>query len=93
LIHRLAYRRNNHKNMHVRGYKEKGSINTPLELAIQNEIDRFSLVIDAIDRIPTLRVAGAHVKEKMRDMQIECRNYAYEYGADLPAADNWVWPH
>ena len=93
LIHRLAYRRNNHKNMHVRGYKEKGSINTPLELAIQNEIDRFSLVIDAIDRIPALHVAGAHVKEKMRDMQIECRNYAYEYGADLPAADNWVWPY
>jgi len=93
LIHRLAYRRNNHKNLHVRGYKEKGSINTPLELAIQNEIDRFSLVIDAIDRVPALKVAGAHVKEKMRDMQIECRNYAYEYGADLPAADHWVWPY
>ena len=93
LIHRLAYRRNNHKNLHVRGYKEKGSINTPLELAIQNEIDRFSLVIDAIDRLPELRVAGAHVKEKMRDLQIECRNYAYEYGTDLPAADNWVWPY
>lgn len=93
LIHRLAYRRNNHKNLHVRGYKEKGSINTPLELAIQNEIDRFSLVIDAIDRVPSLKVAGAHVKEKMRDMQIECRNYAYEYGADLPSADSWVWPY
>ncbi|OQW71186.1 MAG: phosphoketolase [Proteobacteria bacterium ST_bin11] len=93
LIHRLAYRRHNHKNLHVRGYKEKGSINTPLELAIQNEIDRFSLVIDAIDRIPSLKVAGAHVKEKMRDMQIECRNYAYENGSDLPAADNWVWPY
>jgi xylulose-5-phosphate/fructose-6-phosphate phosphoketolase len=93
LIHRLAYRRNNHKNLHVRGYKEKGSINTPLELAIQNEIDRFSLVIDAINRIPSLRVAGAHVKEKMRDMQIECRNYAYEHGTDLPEVDNWVWPY
>jgi len=91
LIHRLAYRRNNHKNLHVRGYKEKGSINTPLELAIQNEIDRFSLVIDAIDRIPALRVAGAHVKEKMRDRQLECRSYAYEYGTDLPEADEWVW--
>ncbi len=93
LIHRLAYRRNNHKNLHVRGYKEIGSINTPLELAIQNEIDRFSLVIDAIDRLPTLRVAGAHVKEKMRDMQIECRNYAYKHGTDLPDADCWVWPY
>ncbi len=93
LIHRLAYRRHNHVNMHVRGYKEKGSINTPLELAIQNEIDRFSLAIDVIDRIPSLRVAGAHVKEKLRDMQIECRNYAYENGVDLPSADAWVWPY
>ncbi|WP_347989322.1 phosphoketolase family protein [Methylomonas sp. AM2-LC] len=93
LIHRLAYRRHNHKNLHVRGYKEKGSINTPLELAIQNEIDRFSLVIDVIDRIPALHVAGAHVKEKMRDIQIECRSYAYEYGIDLPEVDNWTWPY
>ncbi|OAI11822.1 MULTISPECIES: phosphoketolase [Methylomonas] len=92
LIHRLTYRRTNHKNLHVRGYKEKGSINTPLELAIQNEIDRFSLAIDVIDRIPALRVAGAHVKEKLRDRQIECRNYAYENGVDLPEADNWLWP-
>ncbi|HXU94098.1 MAG TPA: phosphoketolase family protein, partial [Gallionella sp.] len=93
LIHRLAYRRNNHKNMHVRGYKEKGSINTPLELAIQNQIDRFSLVIDVIDRIPALHVAGAHVKERMLNRQIECRNYAYEYGVDLPEEDAWVWPY
>ncbi len=93
LIHRLAYRRTNHKNFHVRGYKEKGSINTPLELAIQNEIDRFSLAIDVIDRIPSLRVAGAHVKEKLRDRQIECRHYAYEHGVDLPEVDNWTWPY
>ncbi len=93
LIHRLAYRRNNHKNLHVRGYKEKGSINTPLELAIQNEIDRFSLVVDVIDRVPLLKVSGAHVKEQMRDMQIECRNYAYEYGTDLPEVDDWTWPY
>ena len=93
LIHRLAYRRHNHDNLHVRGYKEKGSINTPLELAIQNEIDRFSLAIDVIDRVPALRVAGAHVKEKLRDRQIECRNYAYENGVDLPEADAWAWPY
>jgi len=93
LIHRLAYRRNNHHNMHVRGYKEKGSINTPLELAMENEIDRFSLAIDVINRVPALQVAGAHVKEKLRDMQIECRNYAHEHGVDLPAADGWVWPY
>jgi len=93
LIHRLAYRRTNHKNFHVRGYKEKGSINTPLELAIQNQIDRFSLAIDAIDRIPSLRVAGAHVKEKLRDRQIECRQYAYQHGVDMPEADGWTWPY
>ena len=93
LIHRLAYRRANHKNFHVRGYKEKGSINTPLELAIQNQIDRFSLVIDIIDRLPALHVAGAHVKGKMLNRQIECRNYAYENGVDLPEADGWTWPY
>lgn len=92
LIHRLTYRRHN-QQLHVRGYKEKGSINTPLELAIQNQIDRFSLAMDAIDRIPALQVAGAHFKEKLRDRQIECRNYAYEHGVDLPEADHWVWPY
>jgi len=92
LIHRLAYRRTNHRNLHVRGYKEKGNINTPLELAIQNEIDRFSLAIDAIDRIPRLQVAGAHVKERLREMQIECRQYAYEHGIDRPEVDAWTWP-
>ncbi|MBK1720381.1 phosphoketolase [Thiocystis violacea] len=93
LIHRLAYRRTNHKNLHVRGYKEKGNINTPLELAIQNEIDRFSLAIDVINRVPRLQVSGAHVKEKLRDMQIDCRNYAYEHGIDKPDVDEWVWPY
>ncbi|MBF0282606.1 MAG: phosphoketolase family protein [Zetaproteobacteria bacterium] len=92
LIHRLTYRRTNHKNLHVRGYKEKGSINTPLELAIQNEIDRFSLAIDVIDRIPRLHIAGAHVKEALRDKQLQCRQYAYEYGVDLPEIGDWVWP-
>ncbi len=93
LIHRLAYRRANHGNMHVRGYKEKGSINTPLELAIQNQIDRFSLAIDVIDRLPALHVAGAHVKEKLHDLQLRCRQHAYEYGVDLPEANDWIWPY
>ncbi|MDZ7805463.1 phosphoketolase family protein [Thiohalophilus sp.] len=91
LVHRLAYRRTNHHNLHVRGYKEKGNINTPLELAIQNEIDRFSLAIDVINRVPGLLVAGAHVKEKLRDMQIDCRNYAHEYGMDKPEIRDWHW--
>jgi xylulose-5-phosphate/fructose-6-phosphate phosphoketolase len=92
LIHRLSYRRTNHHNLHVRGYKEKGNINTPLELAINNEVDRFSLAIDAIDRVPRLQVAGAHVKEKLRNLQIECRNYAHEHGIDRPAERDWKWP-
>ncbi|BCX13113.1 MAG: putative phosphoketolase [Thermosynechococcus sp.] len=92
LIHRLAYRRHNHRNLHVRGYKEKGNINTPLELAINNEIDRFSLAIDAIDRLPELQVAGAHAKEKFRNMQIAARNYAYEHGVDKPEFRHWTWP-
>jgi xylulose-5-phosphate/fructose-6-phosphate phosphoketolase len=93
LIHRLAYRRNNHANMHVRGYKEKGNINTPLELAIQNQIDRFTLAMDVIDRVPRLKGIGAHAKEKFRNMQIECCNYAYENGVDKPEAANWKWPY
>ena len=93
LIHRLTYRRTNHNNLHVRGYKEKGSINTPLELAIQNEIDRFSLAIDAINRIPSLQKIGAHVQETLRNRQMECCQYAYEYGVDLPEEDDWVWPN
>jgi xylulose-5-phosphate/fructose-6-phosphate phosphoketolase len=92
LIHRLTYRRTNHENLHVRGYKEKGNINTPLDLAIQNQIDRFSLAIDVIDRVPTLEVAGAHAKEILRNMQIKSQNYAYEHGVDMPELDQWTWP-
>ena len=92
LIHRLAYRRTNHANLHVRGYIEKGSINTPLELAIDNRIDRFSLAIDAIDRVPSLRNTGAHVKEKLRDLQIAARHHAHEQGVDSDQINNWCWP-
>jgi xylulose-5-phosphate/fructose-6-phosphate phosphoketolase len=93
LIHRLAYRRTNHVNMHVRGYKEKGNINTPLELAIQNQIDRFSLAIDTIDRVPKIKVAGAHAKEKFKNQQLACRQYAYEHGIDVPEVVAWRWPY
>ncbi len=93
LIHRLTYRRKNHDNLHVRGYKEKGSINTPLELAIINGIDRFSIAIDAINRVPSLSKIGAHAQEQLKNRQIECRTYAYEYGVDLPEEDAWTWPH
>ena len=92
LIHRLTYRRTNHHNLHVRGYKEKGNINTPLDLAIQNQIDRFSIAMDVIDRVPSLQVAGAHAKEQLRNQQIACQNYAYEYGIDMPEIEQWTWP-
>ncbi|HEY0562220.1 MAG TPA: phosphoketolase family protein [Methylophilus sp.] len=92
LIHRLTYRRNNHDNLHVRGYKEKGSINTPLELAIINGIDRFSIAIDAVNRMPHLSETGATVQAQLRARQQECRHYAYEYGVDLPEEDAWTWP-
>ena len=93
LIHRLAYRRTNHRNLHVRGYKEKGNINTPMELAINNQTDRFSLAIDAIDRIPKLQRIGAHAKEAFRDCQIACRRHAYEHGIDSSEISGWKWPY
>ncbi len=92
LIHRLAYRRTNHANFHVRGYKEKGNINTPIELAINNNIDRFSLAIDSIDRTPKLQRIGAHAKERFRNLQIDCLNYAHKNGIDAPEITGWKWP-
>jgi xylulose-5-phosphate/fructose-6-phosphate phosphoketolase len=93
LIHRLAYRRTNHNNIHVRGYKEKGSINTPLELAIDNNIDRFSLAMEVVDRVPKLQRIGGHAKERFLNQQIACRNYAHNYGIDMPEATDWTWPY
>jgi xylulose-5-phosphate/fructose-6-phosphate phosphoketolase len=92
LIHKLAYRFTNHENMHVRGYKEKGNINTPLELAILNQIDRFDLVIDVIDRVPTLGARAAHLKEEMKNAILDNLAYAHAEGADRPEVTNWVWP-
>jgi xylulose-5-phosphate/fructose-6-phosphate phosphoketolase len=92
LIHRLTYRRTNHDNIHVRGYKEKGNINTPMELAIQNQVDRFTLGIDAIDRIPSLKLRGSHARDALTNQQLDCRRYAYAEGADPPDIVNWTWP-
>ncbi|AFZ45000.1 Phosphoketolase [Halothece sp. PCC 7418] len=92
LIHKLVYRRTNQERIHVRGYKEEGNINTPLELAIRNQIDRFNLVIDVIERVPKLRSAAAYVKERMQNQIIEHLNYAFEEGRDKPEIVNWKWP-
>ena len=91
LIHRLTYRRSNHANFHVRGYKEKGNINTPLELAMNNQIDRFNLVIDVIDRVPSLGSRAAHVKEQMKEAILSNRSYAHEHGMDAAEVTNWRW--
>jgi xylulose-5-phosphate/fructose-6-phosphate phosphoketolase len=91
LIHRLVYRRTNHVNFHVRGYKEKGNINTPLELAMNNQIDRFNLVIDVIDRVPHLGSRAAHLKERMKEAILENKAYAHEHGMDAPAITDWRW--
>jgi xylulose-5-phosphate/fructose-6-phosphate phosphoketolase len=91
LVHRLCYRRHGHDNLHVRGYKEKGSINTPLELAIRNQVDRFSLAIDVIDRVPHLQDSGADLKQRLRDLQIDALAHAHEHGVDADEIRNWRW--
>jgi xylulose-5-phosphate/fructose-6-phosphate phosphoketolase len=91
LVHKLTYNRTNHKSFHVHGYREKGNINTPFELAIINQIDRFSLAIDVIDRVPRLQATGAHVKEWLKDQLIDSINYAHAEGIDREEIRNWTW--
>lgn len=91
MIHRLCYNRPGSQNLHVRGYQEKGNVDTPLELAIQNQTDRFSLAIDAIDRIPHLHNRGSAAKEALRNEQIKARNYSYQFGIDPPFLKDWRW--
>ena len=93
LIHKLSYRFKGHDQMHVRGYKEKGNINTPLELAMLNETSRFHLVIDVIDRVPNFRARCAHLKEEMRNAIVDNLDYAHEHGTDRPEIADWRWPH
>jgi xylulose-5-phosphate/fructose-6-phosphate phosphoketolase len=91
LIHRLAYRRTNHKNLHVRGYKEEGTITTPFDMAVLNEMDRFHLVGDVVDRLASLGSRGAYVKQAMRDTLTEHRQYITTYGEDMPQVRDWKW--
>jgi xylulose-5-phosphate/fructose-6-phosphate phosphoketolase len=92
LIHRLTYRRRNHDNIHVRGYKEKGNINTPLELAILNNVSRYNLALDIIDRVPRLHNVGAHTQDWLRDQMTESVNYAHAWGVDKQEISGWTWP-
>jgi len=91
LIHRLTYRRTNHRNLHVRGYKEEGSTTTPFDIAVMNDIDRFHLVGDVIDRVPKLGVTAAYVKQAIRDALIDHKQYVAEHGEDMPLIRDWKW--
>lgn len=92
LIHRLTYRRNGHDNLHVRGYKEEGTTTTPFDMAVMNQIDRYNLAIDVIDRVPALRDRSAHVRQHLLDKLIEHKHYIMKHGDDMPEVKNWVWP-
>ena len=93
LIHRLTYRRNGHDNLHVRGYKEEGTTTTPFDMVMLNDLDRYHLVIDAIDRIPGLAPRAGHVRQLMQDKRTEARAYTRAEGEDAPEISNWVWPY
>ncbi|MBW0116302.1 phosphoketolase family protein [Pseudonocardia sp. KRD-169] len=92
LIHRLTYRRTNHRNIHVRGYKEEGTTTTPFDMVMMNDLDRFRLVMDVIDRVPGLGAAGAVLRQRMSDARVAARAYTREHGEDDPVIAGWVWP-
>ncbi len=93
LIHRLTYRRTNHPNLHVRGYKEEGTTTTPFDMVMLNDLDRFHLVMDVIDRVPSLGSHAAVLRQQMADARLAARAYTREHGEDDPAITDWTWPH
>ncbi|WP_341731100.1 phosphoketolase family protein [Microcoleus sp. EPA2] len=93
LIHRLTYRRTNHPNIHVRGYKEEGTTTTPFDMVVMNDLDRFHLVGDAIDRVPKLGYGAAYAKQALRDKLIDHKQYITKHGDDMPEIRDWKWPH
>src|SRR5215467_6944335 len=93
LIHRLTYRRHNHDNLHVRGYKEEGTTTTPFDMTVMNDLDRFHLAGDLVDRVPRLQRVGAHFKQFLRDKLVEHKQYIHEHGDDMPEVKNWSWPY
>jgi xylulose-5-phosphate/fructose-6-phosphate phosphoketolase len=93
LIHRLAYRRTNHDNLHVRGYKEEGTTTTPFDMVVLNDLDRFHLVMDVMHRVPKMQSRAAHITQAMRDRLIEHKQYIEHHGEDMPAIRDWKWPY
>jgi xylulose-5-phosphate/fructose-6-phosphate phosphoketolase len=92
LIHRLTYRRHNHENLHVRGYKEEGTITTAFDMTVLNDMDRFHLVMDAVNRLPQTGSRGVYLQQQLRDKLIEHKRYIDRYGEDMPEIRNWTWP-
>jgi xylulose-5-phosphate/fructose-6-phosphate phosphoketolase len=92
LIHRLTYRRNGHAHLHVRGYKEEGTTTTPFDMVMLNDLDRFHLVIDVIDRVPSLGTKAAELRQEMVDMRLRARQYTRDHGEDMPEIRDWMWP-
>ena len=92
LIHRLTYRRRNHANLHVRGYKEEGTITTPFDMTVLNAADRFHLVMDALTRLPQTGTRGDYLKQRLLDKLVEHRRYINRYGEDMPEIRDWTWP-
>jgi phosphoketolase len=92
LIHRLTYRRTNHDNFHVRGYKEEGTTTTPFDMTVLNDLDRFHLARDVVDSVPRLQRVGAHFKQFLRNKLVEHKQYMCEHGDDLPEIGDWKWP-
>lgn len=93
LIHRLTYRRTNHDNLHVRGYKEEGTTTTPFDMVVLNTLDRFHLVMDVANRVPSLQAQAAHIKQRMRDRLIDHTRYIHQHGEDMPEIRDWKWPY
>jgi len=93
LIHRLTYRRHNHDNLHVRGYKEEGTTTTPFDMTVMNDLDRFHLAGDVVDRVPRLQKIGGNFKQLLRNRLVEHKQYIYEHGVDLPKIRDWTWPY
>jgi xylulose-5-phosphate/fructose-6-phosphate phosphoketolase len=93
LIHRLTYRRANHHNIHVRGYKEEGTTTTPFDMVMLNDLDRFHLVMDVVDRVPGLARSYPALRQEMIDCRRDARDYTREHGEDAPEISGWTWPH